>query len=105
MQPSTEARLAGEAPGRPTANDDVPTRVYHARDISVEWYSHRCIHSGRCVRALPRVFNPGRRPWIDVHAAGSEEVAQAVLGCPSGALWLVRHPEQEPEPASGHGES
>lgn len=76
-----------------------PTRVYHSEHISVEWYAHRCIHSGRCVRALPRVFNPQRRPWIDVEAADSEDVARAVLGCPSGALRLVRHvPKPLPAP-------
>lgn len=81
--------VAGDRSREPESES--PTRVYSSEQISVEWYAHRCIHSGCCVRALPRVFNPRRRPWIDVEAADSEEVARAVRGCPSGALQLALH--------------
>ena len=82
---------------RNSEKEDIPTRVYHSESISVEWYAHRCTHGGRCVRALPQVFNPQQRPWIRVDAADSEAVARAVLGCPSGALQLVRHDAAAPE--------
>ena len=67
------------------------TREYHAAGITVEWYATRCIHSGNCVRALPQAFDPRRRPWVEPSAASADEVARAVLRCPTGALHFVRH--------------
>src|SRR5687768_15397902 len=59
---------------------------YASDEIVVEWHPKLCFHSQLCVRALPRVFASGRRPWIDVQAASTDETAAAVDGCPSGAL-------------------
>ena len=59
--------------------------------ISVEWRPGRCIHSGRCVRALPLVFDPRRRPWIEADKASADAIALVVRGCPTGALRYVRH--------------
>jgi uncharacterized Fe-S cluster protein YjdI len=67
------------------------TREYSTDRITVQWYAGRCIHSGNCVRALARVFDPKRRPWIDVSAAEAGAVEDAVRKCPSGALQFVRH--------------
>jgi len=67
------------------------TRVHHTDEISVEWYAERCVHSGRRVRALPLVSDPGRRPWADLAAADADTVSRAVLGCPSSAPRLTRH--------------
>jgi hypothetical protein len=41
---------------------------------------------------LPTVFDPRRRPWIDLSAdeATADAVATAVLRCPTGALRYVR---------------
>ncbi len=76
---------------------DAPNRVFsrltrdYANDaIKVEWYARRCIHSAACIRALPQVFNPGRRPWVDVDAASADAIAEAVMKCPTGALQFVR---------------
>ncbi len=65
------------------------------------WFADRCIHSAECIRALPRVFDPRRRPWVDIDAASADAIAGAVLLCPTGALHYVRHDggPQEPEPA------
>ncbi len=68
-----------------------PAREYHTDRITVQWHAERCIHSGNCVHALPRVFNPRRRPWVDIDAADAETIERAVLRCPSGALRFVRH--------------
>ncbi|HLV26069.1 MAG TPA: (4Fe-4S)-binding protein [Gemmatimonadales bacterium] len=80
-------------------NSDKPTRVYESDEVAVEWYAHRCIHSGRCVRSLPRVFNPRKRPWIDVNAGDSEAVARTVMNCPSGALQLGKRSGSNSESA------
>ena len=75
-----------------TSIDDSPEPIheYQAGTLTVEWRPGRCIHSGRCVRALPLVFDPRRRPWIDGSAAEQEAIARAVGNCPSGALQLRR---------------
>lgn len=80
------------APPHPEAPNRAPdlTREYAAAGITVEWYAGRCIHSANCVRALPRVFDPKRRPWVEPAAAAADEIAAAVLRCPTGALHFVR---------------
>jgi CDGSH-type Zn-finger protein len=40
--------------------------------------------------ALPRVFDVRRRPWVDVHAADADVIADAVGLCPTGALRYAR---------------
>ena len=62
-------------------------REYEGRDgVVVEWRPELCQHSERCWRALPQVFDPDRRPWIDAVAAPVSDVVAAVAACPSGAL-------------------
>jgi uncharacterized Fe-S cluster protein YjdI len=75
-----------------TTNDETaePVHEYPTDALTVEWRPNRCIHSGRCVRALPLVFDPRRRPWIDMTAADADAIARAVNNCPSGALQLKR---------------
>ncbi|MFI5257694.1 MAG: (4Fe-4S)-binding protein [Gemmatimonadales bacterium] len=81
------------APPDPAGTNRAPdlTREYLAEGITVEWYATRCIHSANCVRALPRVFDPRRRPWVNPSAASVDDLARAVLRCPTGALHFVRH--------------
>ena len=66
------------------------TREYISPAITVEWYAARCIHSAACVKALPKVFDPRRRPWIEIGDADADAVASAVLQCPTGALHFRR---------------
>ena len=60
------------------------TREYVSEDIRVQWYASRCIHSAACIRSLPEVFDPRRRPWIYLSAASADAIANAVLSCPTG---------------------
>jgi uncharacterized Fe-S cluster protein YjdI/CDGSH-type Zn-finger protein len=90
------------APPNPSAPNRAPdlTREYVGDGITVEWYATRCIHSANCVRALPKVFDPRRRPWVEPSAASADDIAQAVLRCPTGALHFVRHdggPQETPD--------
>jgi uncharacterized Fe-S cluster protein YjdI len=83
------------APPPTNAANKVPaglTREYSRPEIRVEWYASRCIHSAACVRALPAVFDPRRRPWIDLDAANAnaDAIADAVARCPTGALQFQR---------------
>jgi uncharacterized Fe-S cluster protein YjdI/CDGSH-type Zn-finger protein len=66
------------------------TREYSSESIRVQWYARRCIHSAACIRALPQVFDPARRPWVLPDAASADAIADAVLKCPTGALQFVR---------------
>lgn len=66
------------------------TREYSGRGIRVQWYAGRCIHTAECIRALPGVFDPRRRPWIDLTRGEADAVAEAVLRCPTGALHFER---------------
>lgn len=61
---------------------------YSAGPLTVQWRPHLCRHSAVCVRSLPLVFDPRRRPWIDGSAADPDSVAETVQRCPSGALQL-----------------
>lgn len=54
--------------------------------LTVIWKSHLCTHSGNCVRGLKDVFDPQRRPWIDLNAAEQDQIIAQVKKCPSGAL-------------------
>jgi uncharacterized Fe-S cluster protein YjdI len=63
-----------------------PARVYEGPGIHVEWRADRCIHTARCLGALPAVFDTSARPWINVDAATPSEIADAVQQCPTGAL-------------------
>ncbi|MGH7677500.1 MAG: CDGSH iron-sulfur domain-containing protein [Gemmatimonadaceae bacterium] len=56
----------------------------------MSWFASRCIHSAACVRALPAVFDPSRRPWIDLGSADADAIARAVVKCPTGALQYER---------------
>jgi len=81
------------APPRPESQNRAPdlTREYATPDIVVQWFAGRCIHSANCVRALRAVFDPKRRPWVDPTAAPADDIAAAILRCPTGALHFIRH--------------
>lgn len=64
-------------------------KTYTNGDITVLWQPRKCIHSGICWRGLIDVFDPRRRPWIDMSAGPTELIKEQVLACPSGALSLV----------------
>lgn len=72
--------------GATMATGDRHVKQYETDEILVEWDSRLCYHSHNCVRALPQVFDPDRRPWVMVDAASADEVERAVALCPSGAL-------------------
>ncbi len=61
-------------------------RSYTNGEITVFWKPEKCWHAAACVSNLPKVFDVKRRPWVDINAAPSEEIARVVELCPSGAL-------------------
>jgi uncharacterized Fe-S cluster protein YjdI len=75
-------------------------KQYEAPTITVHWEPKLCIHVSNCTRALPHVFDPNARPWVNVEAASADEIAAAIESCPTGALSYVRTdgaPQEAPE--------
>ncbi len=62
------------------------TKEYSNGEITVLWQPDVCHHSKICTHGLPEVFKPKEKPWIQVENADTEEIAEQVAACPSGAL-------------------
>ena len=76
-------------------------RAYAAPKVTVFYDRSRCRHYAECVRGLPQVFDPARRPWIRADLADADTVAEVVRRCPTGALHyrlLAGKPEEPPHP-------
>jgi uncharacterized Fe-S cluster protein YjdI len=69
------------------------TKRYPNGEITVVWKPDLCIHSGICARGLPKVFDPRRRPWVEVQHADTKTIVEQVAKCPSGALSIELEPE------------
>jgi uncharacterized Fe-S cluster protein YjdI len=77
-----------------------PTREYSSVGITVIWDATLCIHTGRCLRGLPAVFNLDQRPWVDVTAAPPDKIAAVIRTCPTDALRYrpgPALPEEQPD--------
>ncbi|GLZ80221.1 hypothetical protein Afil01_50280 [Actinorhabdospora filicis] len=61
-------------------------KTYTAPGTAVRFDARRCAHAEECVKGLPEVFDPARRPWIDPSLADPDAIAEVVARCPSGAL-------------------
>jgi uncharacterized Fe-S cluster protein YjdI len=61
-------------------------KTYPNEEITVIWKPDVCIHSTKCWKASLAVFNPKRRPWIDMSGGTTVEIIKIVDNCPSGAL-------------------
>jgi uncharacterized Fe-S cluster protein YjdI len=67
------------------------TKTYTNGDVTVIWKPDLCRHSGICARGLPMVFNPARRPWIELEHESTDRITAQVDRCPSGALTWTRN--------------
>ena len=65
-------------------------REYSNDTVKISYDPIRCIHVAECVRRLPRVFDPEKRPWIDPGQASADAIAQMIPACPTGALHYER---------------
>jgi uncharacterized Fe-S cluster protein YjdI len=62
---------------------------YTNGEVTIVWQPKMCIHSAKCWRgenALPEVFNPMEKPWINPNGASTERIIEQVKACPSGAI-------------------
>jgi len=61
-------------------------KEYSNGEVTVVWKPGLCIHSAKCVDGLGKVFDPNRKPWIDMSQATGAAIVEQVNMCPSGAL-------------------
>lgn len=66
-------------------------KEYSNGEVTVVWKPTLCIHAGECVKALPNVYKPDQKPWIQVDNGISAELRDQVAKCPSGALTLYEN--------------
>jgi CDGSH-type Zn-finger protein/uncharacterized Fe-S cluster protein YjdI len=69
---------------------DEDIHEYIGENVRVTFDAKRCIHARECVRGLPAVFDPQRRPWVDPDRADVDDLAAVIERCPTGALHYER---------------
>jgi len=67
----------------------IETHHYSNGEITIIWKPDMCIHSRNCFTGLIEVFDPRRKPWIEINNATTEEIIAQIKKCPSGALSYV----------------
>lgn len=76
---------------------DKTDRKYTNGEITVFWQPRKCIHATTCYRELIDVFNPRKRPWVNMEGAPTEEIIRVVKLCPTEALTFTYNSEIPPE--------
>lgn len=74
---------------------------YENDEITVSYDLKRCIHAGECVRGLPGVFDPKKKPWIQPEHADAGKIADVIEKCPTGALqYEMKSSDRSEKPSS-----
>lgn len=72
-------------------------KEYSNKELTIVWKPRTCIHSVECVKALPRVYKPNDKPWIQIENATTAELKTQINKCPSGALSYFMNNESDQE--------
>jgi len=70
-------------------------KTYSNGEITVIWKPGICHHSTNCWRGLLNVFDPRKKPWINMAGDNSERIIEQVKKCPSGALTYLENGKTE----------
>jgi uncharacterized Fe-S cluster protein YjdI len=71
------------------------THKYTNGEVTVIWKPKVCQHSTICWKNLRSVFDPFKRPWINMEGASTERIIEQVKHCPSGALTFVMNNDEQ----------
>lgn len=71
------------------------TLEYSNGEVTVVWQPGKCMHSTKCWKGLPTVFQPREKPWIKIHGADTKSIVAQVKLCPSGALSFYMNDEKK----------
>ena len=72
-------------------------KEYTNNEITVVWKPKSCIHAAECVKALPKVYRPEEKPWLQIENATTDELKSQIRKCPSGALSFYMNGEENKE--------
>ena len=76
-------------------------RKYTNGEITVYWKPSKCIHATTCFRELIEVFNPRKRPWVNMQGAPSKRIIEVVDKCPTQAIAWKYNKDLTPSEVSG----
>jgi len=77
-------------------------RQYTNGEITVFWKPAKCIHATTCFRELLDVYNPRKRPWVNMDGATTEEIIKVTDKCPTQAITWKYNKDLSPEEKKGN---
>lgn len=80
---------------------DENDREYSNDDITVYWKPKECVHATTCFRELRTVFDPGKRPWVNMSGGTTDEIIRIVDLCPTDAL-TFKHNKETKKPVENN---